>query len=86
MAAPTKSFEAKVIGKQLAHGAHPVLRWMAQNVSVKRDPADNMKPDKATSGEKIDGIVATIMAIGIAELQASDSSSSAYDTADLKIL
>lgn len=86
MAAPTKSFEAKVLGKQLSHGGHPVLRWMAQNVSVKRDPADNMKPDKATSGEKIDGIVATIMAIGISELTVGDNSSSVYDDEDLKIL
>lgn len=86
MAAPTKSFELKVIGKQLAHGGHPILRWMAQNVSVKRDPADNMKPDKATSGEKIDGIVAAIMAIGISELVSGDSSSSVYDDEDMKFL
>lgn len=83
MAAPTKSFEAKVLSQGLWHGGHPVLRWMAQNVSVKRDPADNMKPDKATSGEKIDGIVASIMAIGIAEL-AGTTSSSIYDSEDLK--
>jgi phage terminase large subunit-like protein len=86
MAAPTKSFEAKVVGRTLAHGGHPVLRWMAQNVSIRLDPAGNMKPDKSTSGEKIDGIVAAIMAIGIAELQASDSTSSVYDHEDLKVL
>lgn len=86
MAAPTKSFEAKVVGRTLAHGGHPILRWMAQNVSVRLDPAGNMKPDKATSGEKIDGIVAAIMAIGIAELQAGDSTSSVYDQEDIKVL
>lgn len=86
MAAPTKSLEAKILGKQIAHGGHPVLRWMAQNVSVKQDPAGNMKPDKASSGEKIDAIVAAIMAIGIAELQVADASASVYDTEDLKTL
>ncbi len=86
MAGPTKSFESKVVGRKLAHGGHPILRWMAQNVSVRRDPADNMKPDKATSGEKIDGIVAAIMAIGIAELQNGDSTSSVYDDEDLKFI
>lgn len=84
MAAPTKSLETKIIGKTLAHGGHKVLRWMAQNVSVRMDPAGNMKPDKASSGEKIDGIVATIMAIGIAELQAD--AGSAYDDHDLRFL
>jgi phage terminase large subunit-like protein len=74
MAAPTKSFQAKV------------LRWMAQNVAIKTDASDNMKPDKKTSGEKIDGIVAAIMAIGICELTLGDSSSSVYDDEDLKVL
>jgi phage terminase large subunit-like protein len=86
MAAPTKSFELKVAGRQMLHGGNPVLRWMAQNVSVKRDPVDNMKPDKQTSGDKIDGIVAAIMAIGIAELVAGDPTSSHYDTNPIRVL
>lgn len=86
MAAPTKSFEARILAKSLAHGGHPVLRWMAQNVSVRMDPAGNMKPDKASSGEKIDGIVAAIMALGISELQARDATGSVYDDEDLKVL
>jgi phage terminase large subunit-like protein len=47
----------------LHHGGHPVLRWMADNVAVKQDPAGNLKPDKASSQGKIDGIVALVMAI-----------------------
>ena len=35
-----------------------------QNVSLRIDPAENIKCDKAKSSEKIDGIVATIMALG----------------------
>jgi phage terminase large subunit-like protein len=53
-----------VISERLRHGGHPVLRWMADNVSVKQDPAGNLKPDKAKSTGRIDGIVATIMALG----------------------
>jgi phage terminase large subunit-like protein len=60
---PTKELEGLVIEKGINHGGNPVLRWMASNVSVKRDPADNLKPDKQTSTERIDGIVSLICAL-----------------------
>lgn len=63
MNAPTKEFLNLILSKKLHHGGHPVLRWMADNVVVKEDPAGNVKPDKSKSTEKIDGIVATIMAL-----------------------
>ena len=50
--------------RSLAHGANPVTRWMAANVAVAHDPAGNLKPAKDKSTERIDGIVALIMAIG----------------------
>lgn len=64
LAPPTRELERLVIGKLLAHNANPVLRWMASNVAVREDPAGNMKPDKAKSTERIDGMVALIMALG----------------------
>ncbi len=63
MSAPTKELMNLVLGKRLVHGGHPVLRWMADNMVVKTDPAGNIKPDKAKSTEKIDGMVALIMAL-----------------------
>ncbi len=63
MSAPTKDLEKLILGKQLIHNANPVLRWMAGNVAVTQDAAGNMKPAKDKSGEKIDGIVAGIMAL-----------------------
>jgi phage terminase large subunit-like protein len=65
MSAPSKEFEKLVVSAQLAHGGHPVLRWMANNVASKTDPAGNIKPAKDKSGDRIDGIVAVIMAIGM---------------------
>ncbi|WP_341304114.1 terminase TerL endonuclease subunit [Pseudomonas sp. TMP25] len=64
MSAPTKEFEARVIGKTLRHGDNPVLTWMAANVAVEMDAAGNVKPSKKKSTERIDGIAAAIMAIG----------------------
>jgi phage terminase large subunit-like protein len=64
MSAPTKELEKLLLSKRLRHSGNPVLRWMADNVSVRQDPAGNLKPDKAKSTGRIDGIVALIMALG----------------------
>lgn len=63
MSPAMKEFERRLVGRLLAHGGNPVLRWMAANVVVKRDDADNIKPSKSKSTERIDGIVALAMAI-----------------------
>jgi phage terminase large subunit-like protein len=67
MSYPTKELERRVLAREIAHGANPVLRWMMSNVQVKEkaDEADNIKPDKKASGDRIDGIVALVMAIGV---------------------
>ncbi len=64
MSAPTKQFETLVLTKQVEHFDNPVLRWMLASTVVMVDPAGNIKPDKAKSSQKIDGIVASIMALG----------------------
>lgn len=64
MAAPMRELLKLVLGRECTHGGNPVLRWMASNISAKQDPAGNEKPDKASSGDKIDGIVALLMGLG----------------------
>lgn len=64
MAAPCQELEKRVLGKTLNHGGNPVMRWMATNVAIETDAAGNMKPSKAKSTERIDGIVAALMALG----------------------
>lgn len=63
MAAPMKELERRLLGKKLRHGGNPVLRFMADSVVVKQDAAGNLKPDKANSQARIDGIVALVMAL-----------------------
>lgn len=63
MSPPTKEFYKLMMEGKIVHAGNPVLRWMALNVVVDRDAADNIKPTKAKSPEKIDGIVASIMAL-----------------------
>lgn len=83
MGAPTKEFEKLIRGGKLWHGGHPILRWMADNVTVRMDPAGNIKPDKAKSTEKIDGIVSTIMALDRCIRNGSDTGVSVYATRGL---
>jgi phage terminase large subunit-like protein len=63
MNSPTKELLKLVLEERLHHGNNPVLRWMCDNLVVKMDPAGNVKPDKEKSTEKIDGMVALIMAL-----------------------
>ena len=79
MSVPTKEFYRLLMEGKIIHGGHPVMRWMAGNVVVDTDPAGNIKVTKAKSKEKIDGIVAAIMALDRAVRHESESRS-VYDT------
>ncbi|GIV86620.1 MAG: terminase [Chloroflexus sp.] len=63
MSAPMKELEKLILSHKLAHSNNPVLTWMADNLVAAVDPAGNIKPDKQRSIEKIDGMVALIMAL-----------------------
>lgn len=82
---PCKSFERLVMKGLIRHGGNPVLRWMLGNVAVRTDPAGNIKLDKERSPEKIDGIVAGVMAIGRASVHAT-SGRSMYEDEDLFVI
>ena len=59
---PSKRVMELTLQKRLSHAGHPVLRWMMSNVQVERDPAGNIKPSKAKSTGKIDGVSALVVA------------------------
>lgn len=63
MSPPMKDLGNLIATKRLAHGNNPVLNWMADNLVATEDAAGNIKPDKSKSREKIDGMVALIMAL-----------------------
>lgn len=86
MSPPTKELMKLVLEERIAHGGHPVLRWMMDNIYVRNDPAGNIKPDKEKSTEKIDGAVATVMALDRAIRCSNDTTESVYDTRGLLFL
>ena len=85
MAIPMKDFERRLLTKKIHHGNNPVLRWMANNVAVKLDAAGNLKPDKAESQGRIDGIVALVMALDRA-MRVAGEPESVYETRGVLLL
>ncbi len=86
MSAPTKELMNLTLQKKLRHGGNPILRWNADNLIVTSDPAGNLKPDKAKATQKIDGMVALIMAISRATVHANLNTKSVYETRGALIL
>jgi len=86
MSPPTKDLMRLTLSGQIAHGGHPVLRWMADNIVVRTDPAGNIKVDKEKSSEKIDGVVALIMGLARATVNPTGDGGSIYDERDMIIL
>ena len=56
------------------------MRWMADNIFIRTDPAGNIKADKEKSTEKIDGVIALIMALDRAIRRGNDTSESVYES------
>lgn len=85
MAGPMKEFMARLLKRKLRHGGNPVMRFCADNLAVKQDAAGNMKPDKASSQGKIDGIVALLMALDRA-MRHTQGSKSVYEERGIVVL
>ncbi|MGE5590172.1 MAG: terminase large subunit, partial [Bacillota bacterium] len=73
LSAPSKLLETLLLQGKLHHGGHPVLRWCAGNVAAEQDAAGNIKPSKAKSRERIDGITALVLALSRAAVQPQES-------------
>ena len=83
MSPPTKELMKLTLERRIAHGGHPVLRWMMDNIFIRTDPAGNIKADKEKSTEKIDGAIAAIMGLDRAIRCGNDTKESVYDTRGL---
>jgi phage terminase large subunit-like protein len=98
MSAPTKDLQRLIkvgarandqgapVKPMIRHGGNPLLRWMVDNFAVAMDPAGNVKPDKKNAGDKIDGVVALIMALARAVAAREAVGTSAYEDEELMIV
>lgn len=90
MNAPLREIERLVLvgtarKPMFRHGGNQVLRWMVDNLRVAVDPSGNVKPDKAHSLDKIDGISALCDAVAVA-MGAEPETTSIYDTREVLVL
>jgi len=69
MSPALRDLESIILEKKLRHGDHPVLKMCASNAVIDRDPAGNRKLSKKRSTGRIDGMVALVMAFGVAPLR-----------------
>lgn len=66
MSPAIRELETWLLNQKIVHGGHPVMNMCATSAVVKRDPAGNRKLDKLKSTQRIDGMVALVMAAGVA--------------------
>lgn len=83
MTAPTKELLNYILTGRFHHGNNPVMRWMASNTAAEMDAAGNVKPNKAKSTGRIDGIVAGIMALD--RVIRHENTDSVYENEDVTI-
>ena len=85
MSGPCKKLEEIILGENLTHDNNPVMNWCVSNVCVKEDPAENIKPIKSKKTERIDGVVALVMGLGLC-IQEEVSRPSVYENRGVSLL
>lgn len=84
MSAPMKFLEELVLTERLVHGGNPILNWQADALTIEQDAAGNIKPSKAKSRQRIDGMVALVMALS--RLMVHGQARSVYDERDVLVV
>jgi phage terminase large subunit-like protein len=82
--APSKELEKRITSKKIVHDGNPVLRWMMSNAAIERDAAGNIKPAKDKSSEKIDGVIALIIALD--QLSRGGGGESVYESRGITVI
>ena len=72
---PTKEFEKLIYSGKMRHGGHPILKWMISGCVAYMDPNENIRYAKNKSTKRIDGIIATVMALAgtMTEIETNES-------------
>ena len=86
MSPAVRTLESDLLNEKVAHGGHPLLAWCNKNTKVLTDPAGNRKPVKRHETDRIDGIVALLMARSVAEHAAPEPEESIYNQRGLLVI
>lgn len=90
MSAPTKELNRVLLEgtaeiPRYRHGGNPAVRWQIDNFAVEMDAAENVKPSKKNAGDKIDSLVARIIALSRAMTHKPEAVS-AYEEGGLRVV
>lgn len=85
MSPPLKELLRMILQDKLRHGGNPVLRWNADSCAGVTDAAENIKLDKSKSTARIDGMVATVMALDALLRHPNSRRKSVYEDEDVTI-
>ena len=83
---PTKLFSDDLAAKRMRHDGNPAARWMARNVVLVSNGAGHRMPSRKRSAQKIDGIVAAVMARGLAAVGTTGGSGKFYETNGVEVV
>lgn len=86
MSPAVKDWERLILQGAFRHGGNPVMRWMFGNIAVEMDAAGNVKLSKKKAADKIDGPVATVMALARAVAHQGTAGVSAYEDHGLEVV
>ena len=78
MSPAVQILEAAVLDKRMRHGGHPILRWQVSNAAIEMDPAGNRKVSKKRAIGHVDGLIALLMALGVAGLRVEPPAAPKY--------
>lgn len=79
MSTPTRMLERAVVGRTLAHEGNPVFTWSVSNTVLDRDSAGNPRPSKKRSVERIDPVVACVVAFAASLHGAASDTQNVYE-------
>lgn len=77
---PCCAFERAVIDGRIRHNGNPLLRWMAGNATAAMNGDGFIMPSKKKSRDKIDGLVASVMALGCQLRVPAEDAASVYES------
>ncbi|AMV23433.1 Phage Terminase [Gemmata sp. SH-PL17] len=83
---PTKLFLDDLAAGRTRHNGNAAARWMARNVVLNGNGAGHRMPSRKRSSQKIDGIVAAIMARGLAAVKGGESGGRFYETNGVEVV
>lgn len=89
ISAPTKEFEKLVYSGKIKHDGNPALAWMLASCVIYADANDNLKVHKGRSGangRRVDGIIATINALGGSMSTPEETNESIYNREDTQFI